>query len=104
MKRKKRDEKRWAPGKWLFWVFIRFPFFIYLWHTTASVTWASPFLSTSLLDDIAIVKKGIDSRAGRSPIPLMDWNTLCAMARFPQHRPQFFLLLLSVPFTSHIFF
>lgn len=27
MKRKKRDEKRWAPGKWLFWVFIRFPFF-----------------------------------------------------------------------------
>lgn len=57
MKRKKRDEKRWAPGKRLFWVFIRFPFFIYLWHTTASVTWASPFLSTSLLDAIAICQK-----------------------------------------------
>lgn len=45
-----------SVGKWLFWVFIRFPFFIHLWHTTASVTWASPFLSTSLLDAIAIVK------------------------------------------------
>lgn len=32
-------------------------FFIYLWHTTASVTWASPFLSTSLLDAIAICQK-----------------------------------------------